>query len=949
MNGNIAERRTQSFAFGPYLLLPELQLLLKNGNAVRIGGRALDILTTLVENAGEPLTKAELISRVWPETFVEPTNLKVNMTALRQALEEDLEGPQYIATIVGTGYKFIAPVQRRLSTDPPFQLNTSPRHRDNLPTSALRIIGRTDAIESIKTEVRNGKIVSVVGAGGVGKTTVALAVAENLRKQFRDGVCFVDLSPLRDPGLVPNAIATALGYATYSANVLDGLILFLRKRELLLLIDNCEHLLGGVANSIERILQDAPGVNVMATSREPLRIPSERIYDLEGLRIPPLSRGLTAEDALSFSAVQLFVERVSDSLVSFDLTDADAPAVSETCRRLDGIALAIELAAARVNIFGVNGLLEQLDDCFRLLTGRRAGPERQRTLAATLGWSYGLLCDRDAALLRAISVFTGDFNLEGARAVFARDPIDVESSLRELISKSLVSAHKTGEEHAYRLLDTTRAYAFDRLRDCGEDQPALRRHAEHVCIALEKSAEEWAALPATLWGARYGGFVGDLRAALAWAKLDPRNRALLLRLTEAGSLLWNHFSLMEECRIRVSEAIDELESAGLSGTATEMRLQIALAGATMFTRGLIVSVLTALERTTFIATQLGDPDHLLRSLRLTSSFQMMRGEHETAVETLAAFHAVAAVSDPSAVADGDQHLAVAEYLLGRLRDADERIDRVRRTGFQDYDEDSRFARFLYDGNAEIDNIRSHIKWLIGQPETAMRTCESSIEMALKGGHELTLSNSLAWACAVFFWSGQFSRLEGYVSMLDDLIARHNIITWHPLSAFYRSAMACADGPVTPSDMANIQKAVAGFFEIDHLARIPFYVAFEADALARYGHLSQAREAIQSAIELSNRHMEIWCRPEILRIYGNVLRQEGLEMEAESAYRESLKIATEIGSISWKLRTANALATLLRGKSRMDEARHLLQPIYDEFREGLSTRDLTIARELLTSL
>ena len=429
---DLAAGARRAFAFGPFVLVPERQLLLDGGMPVRIGGRALDILTALVEHPGQLVSKGELISRVWPDTIVDDGNLKVNMAALRRALAEEPGAAQYIATVIGKGYRFVAQVRAFSQLAPQFEPGAALVRSHNLPTGTTRIFGRADAIDAIRRDLDESRLVSVVGAGGIGKTTVALAVAEQAVELFADGVWLVDLALQRDSAWVPNAIASALGVAVNSSDVLSELVDFLGNRELLLVLDNCEHLIGGTALSVDRILARTAGVKIVATTREPLRVKGERVRRLAGLDAPASVSTLSAAEALTFPAVQLFVDRASSSFEAFQLNDADAPTVAEICRRLDGLALAIEFAATRIDAFGVGGLLKQLDDRFRLLVGRRAGPERQRTLTATLDWSYGLLSASEAALLRAVSVFAGAFDMR-ARPRFrtgrpARRPMPWRSS-----------------------------------------------------------------------------------------------------------------------------------------------------------------------------------------------------------------------------------------------------------------------------------------------------------------------------------------------------------------------------------------------------------------------------------------------------------------------------------------------------------------------------------------
>jgi predicted ATPase len=319
-------------------------------------------------------------------------------------------------------------------------------------------------IEGLYCELEHARLVSIVGPGGIGKSTVAIAVAERFIATARDGVWLVDLSTSSDPARVCTAIGAAIGVMAHPPDALDTLGEYLRNREMLILLDNCEHVIDAVAACANRILADAAGVRLLVTSREQLAVKGERVRRLANLSIPCPSPGLRADDALAFSAVQLFVDCAAHNLESFKLTDADAPLVAEICRKLDGIALAIELTATRIEAFGITGLLKQLDDRFHLCVGRRADPERHRTLEATLDWSYNLLSEDEAAMLRAVAVFSSTFDIEGASVASGVAPARTTEILAQLAAKSLVVIDLDHEQLAYRMLETTRAYCARKLR-----------------------------------------------------------------------------------------------------------------------------------------------------------------------------------------------------------------------------------------------------------------------------------------------------------------------------------------------------------------------------------------------------------------------------------------------------------------------------------------------------
>lgn len=831
------------------------------------------------------------------------------------------------------------PMREKLASTPNLRIVTSPNN--NLPAATTRILGRERSIDLIQRQIGDARLVSIVGAGGIGKTTVAVAVAEQFICSFRDGVWLVDFAPLQEPSLVPNAIAAAIGLFVHSANVLAALCRFLRDRDILLVLDNCEHMLDTIAACTTQILQDAPNVRIIATSRAPLRVNGEQVHRLPGLATPSVSSGLTAEGAAAFPAIQLFVDRATDRLETFTLSDDDAPVVADLCKSLDGIALAIELAAMRVDAFGVRDLQKQLDDRFRLLGGRRAGLERHRTLAATLDWSYSLLPRGEAAMLRAVSVFAGAFRLDDASAVSNLAPDEAKDVLAELASKSLLSVDVDTEEATYRPLETTRTYCLEKLLASGEDSLIRLRHAEYMCTVLERAAGEWGQQLSREWGAAYGRYLDDLRAALAWVGADPTYRRVLIRLTAAGTLLWNHFSLTGESRTHLSRAISELQDAGSVGTAVEMHLQTALAGALIFTRGIVRETREAMRRALNISVQLSDTEARLRCLRMIGTCELFNGEHDAGNHTLETFVSIATAEDPSALADGETHLGCAELFLGRLRDSLRRVERLYDNSSQDFN-DTRFARFEYSNSVNILIMLAHTHWLMGSPDTAERMAVKSVEYGRQAEHELSLSIALARACPVLFWLGRDEACSRHAAMLDDVVERHGIVTWRPIAAFYRGALAS----LRQDDSAGIddlQRAVAECREIGHMARLPYYMAVLAEALGKHGRLWESEVTIHKALDMAAKHNEQWCLPELLRIQALILNRADVR---ETALLKSMAIADDIGARSWKLRTANDLAELWRSQSRTADAKRMLRPICDAFTEGFDTRDMTIATRFL---
>jgi predicted ATPase/DNA-binding winged helix-turn-helix (wHTH) protein len=480
-----------SFSFGRFRLLPGQQTLLEDEKPVRLGSRALDILTLLVEHAGELVSKDELTARAWPGTFVEESSLRVHIAGLRRALGDGHAGNRYVANIPGRGYRFVAPVAASEQTGPaaPKPPIAAPAH--NLPASLIRMIGRDAVTSTLSAELPRRRFITIVGPGGIGKTTVALAVANGLAAAYRDRVRYVDLASLTDSLVVPRVLASVSGLATHSETPTPELIAFLGNKNMLVVLDSCEHVVESAAALAVDLLKSAPGLNVLATSREPLCAEGECVRRLMPLQVPPASRKLTATEALAFSAVQLFVERAIERLDTFELTDVDAPIIAEICRELDGIALAIELAASRVDAFGLRELATLLKDRFRLLMrGRRTGLRRHQTLRAALDWSYEFLQECERIVLRRLAAFDSYFTLESAISVAGEANIaalDVVNALANLVANSLVIADIGSDIVHYRLLETTRVYAHEKLAESGELEQVTQRHAENLQNILEQA------------------------------------------------------------------------------------------------------------------------------------------------------------------------------------------------------------------------------------------------------------------------------------------------------------------------------------------------------------------------------------------------------------------------------------------------------------------------------
>src|SRR5215813_8719563 len=868
-------------SFGPFRLFPAQQLLLEGETPVRIGTRALEILNVLVERAGELVSKKELMARVWPNIVVEESNVKVQVVSLRRVLGDGQPGRRYLASVPGQGYRFVAPVELSEPQKVPAHPSVRVAHAHNLPGSQARTLGRADTISALLDQLPRRRFITIVGAGGIGKTTVALAVAEALVSAYEHGVRFVDLSPLSEPHFVPGALASAIGLVIHSENAVPGLVAFLRDKQMLVVLDSCEHVIEAAASLAEQVFEGAQGVHILATSREPLQAKGERVHRLSPLELPPSSSELTASEALAFPSVQLFVERAAANLDGFELDDADAPVVADICRKLEGMPLAIELAATRVDAFGVRQLSILLDDRIRILKyGMRTALPRHRTLTAALDWSYEFLPEDERALLRRLSVFSCFITLESAAAVAADASFDVVEGVANLVAKSLVFADVGKAVAHYRLLDTTRAYAMQKLSESGEFEEYVRRHAEHHRDLFERAEAEWEARPTAEWLEDYGWRIDDVRSALRWAFSPNGDAAVGVALTVASIPLWIQLSLMDECRECVERALASHMAEPSRSERDEMKLLAALGTALPNVRGPLPETDVLWTKAFRLAERLDESEYQLRAMWGWYIYRLYVGDCRGALALAEQFSAVAdKKGDAAARTIGDRLTGIALHYLGDHASARRHLERALS---QDVAPVPRL-RLALAVNHELAarNVLSKVLWMQGFPDQAVRSAQSTLDGARATDHAMSLCNALAHsACPVALYVGDLAAAERLVTTLLEHSAKHGLTVWNALGGCLKGTLLLARGDI--AGLTLLRTALDWFREARFSFRYAAFLGTLAEGMAAAGQTVDARVAIDEALERCERSEGRWCLPELLRVKGEILRLEGTADAIEAA-------------------------------------------------------------------
>ena len=756
-----------------------------NGVAVPLGTRAFDIVEVLVQSVGELVTKDEIMHRVWSRAIVEESALQVHISAIRKALGPDRG---LLKTAFGRGYRLTgswtvreeSPPRARVDTEPmlprsdlPSQPNLLAKSSNlvgpigtNIPVAASALFGRTSSAQHLRDLLSAYRVVTLTGPGGIGKTVLALEVARNLFSTFQGDVLLVELGSLSDPDLVATAVTGVLGLKLGGGEIsAEAVARAIGPKKLLLVLDNCEHVVDAAARLAEKIVRLCPCATVLATSCEILRVEGECVYRVPPLEVPP-EHSSSPSDLLQHSAVALFMARTKELNFDFSPVEENPSAIGAICRRLDGIPLAIEFAAASAAMLGVQQVARGLDDRFRLLTtGRRTALPRHRTLRAALDWSYDLLPDPEKCLLRRLAVFAGGFTIEAATAVMdggdnGESPI--MEGMARLLEKSLITRDGSIAGR-WRLLETIRAYALEKLVASDEAERTARRHAEYYRGVLERAEAESKTRPAVEWVADYGPLIDNLRCALDWAFSPEGDASIGVALTAVAAPLWMRLSLLGECRSRAEQALATINAGESRDARQEMKVQAALGTSLYCIRGPAVAEAgAAWAKALELAERLGDAEFRLQSLWGQWSFHLNSGRQDIALELAQKYCSLAA--EASDQLTGERMLGMVEHRRGDLRSARRHFERV--LAHYEASNGQQVSYLPVDFRVVTRALFARILWLQGFPDQAMRTAAASVEQARSVSNATWFHCALS-ACLIALWVGDLQAAARYIEMALD--------------------------------------------------------------------------------------------------------------------------------------------------------------------------------------
>ncbi|MDB5977693.1 MAG: Transcriptional regulator [Nevskia sp.] len=935
--------------FGPFRLTPAERKLERGSEPVRLGDRAFDILLLLAANPAEVVTKTALLENVWPDLEIDEGNLRFQIAMIRRALGEGATGERYLATVQGRGYCFVTPISRAREASAPVA-----RFEGHAPEELLRrhfrIIGRDDELKALTVSLLQKRFVSIAGPGGIGKTTLAVAVSHALSNRFDGEVRFLDLSHLSDPAHLATTLGFMFGLPGGTVDPVAGLVKFLKDKRMLLVFDSCEHVIEEAARITEALWSQAPDIHILATTRERLRVEGEFVHQLGALATPPVDEPMTEARLLDFPAAKLFIDRAAMTVGGTQLSDEECSVVADICTQLDGNPLAIELAAGRVHTFGVSGIATLLGEpSSQALVGRRTAPVRHQTMMAMFDWSHQLLTPIEAAVFRRLSAFVGQFSMDAAQNVARSDDLDaalVAESLASLVAKSLVTVFFSDQNARYRLLDTTRSYAQHKLRECSEGPGVLLAHAHYFIGVLQRvdtdvgtidGLEEWE------WCKHN---IGNIRAALEWCFSDKTYARTGVELAAEAAAIFIQMSLWSECKYWSERAL-ALLAPGSEWARPEMRLREAFALSALPTQPATDRIRGELTRGLEIAEYLGDRYFQLRITGALIQYYQHCGlfGHAVAVAEKSVLIS-GAIGESDTRALSDWFMGITLHLAGKQREAIHYCESADRPFLA-----SRQVQVMecggYDYWVKAKAAHARSLWLHGYCVEALHRAEETIATANEVGYPAVTCIALNWLAPMFIWHGNWDRAEVVIRTLLNQAERFGLAVFNAMGHGFLCELMLKRGG-GPECLDRLRCHIESP-KNEFRSRDATLMCALADGLFQHGCHAEGLACIDKVLTWVSSHGgEHHNLPEMLRVKGDLLAAaKGTDsVQAQKCFSEGLSLARRNGALSWELRLTLSLATLHQARGEIDRSRAAIRAVLSRFDRGQDSADLRVARRLL---
>jgi predicted ATPase len=880
------------------------------------------------------------------------------MSAVRKAFGSDR---RLLQTVHGRGFRLIGDWATKPSATAAAVAEVKSARSGlsvaRLPASESELVGRAAAAQELRDVLSAYRVVTLSGPGGIGKTKLALEVARDLASLFQGQAFFVELESIADPRLVPSAVASALGLKIGHEEVVPETVArALANEKCLLVLDNCEQVVDAAARLVETVVRKCPQVAFLSTSREILRVEGEYVFRVPPLDVP-VPEGRDESHVLGCSAVQLLVARIKTRNPDFSPEGDDVPAMAAIVRRLDGIPLAIEFAAARAATLGIRQIVSLLDDLFGLFTGgRRAALARHHTLRAALDWSYALLENDEQRLLRHLAIFRGGFTLDAAAAVVSdadgahQERWRIAHGISNLVSKSLVSFDGFALGR-WRLLETIRAHAMEKLVEIGELGDVARRHAEFFRdqVASAKTGLQYEPTPEDV--ARYRREMDNVRAALDWAYSPFGDKRLGATLTAAYVPVWLLQSLIVECRGRIENAIDRLATDTQPNALLWIHLQVGYVFTLVQSMGPPEKIKQALIKALDVSDSFDDVGASLRILWAMWGMHLNLGECADALSVAERFSQMAhRTGDPTVVLVGDRLVGTSLQLSGVLDQAGNHLARVvERYPAKDH---RQTVWFRYDQPLLARSMLTRVLWLRGLFDRAEAQASASLEAAQASGYKISLCWVLHYGiCPLAFAVGDLRRAERGVGAFEEYAAGSGSAHWTVLASRQRGRLLVARGE-TAQGVELLQDVLDRCKTTGWRVEFPELSMDLADGLAALDRTDEALCTIERALAQIRAEGERWCLAELLRLKGELLlrkQSSGGTVAAAACFAQALDVARKQGAMFWELRAATSLARLRVVQDRPIAARQVLAPVYAKFTEGHTAADLLSASSILADL